>query len=164
MKKNYLLLFLSLSILYSPAVHAHSNWVVDFIKNAEIQNIRDSKSAKKIKSKKRVQQRTKLRNPKQGLKRHPLAIFGLLSSLYFIGWAVKVFAFPFIGYVSSRSILFVIGGFLSALSGLIGMAAGLIAISRIKKFPEKFKGKKMAKWAWMIGAIATFLTLLLLFL
>ncbi len=56
----------------------------------------------------------------------------------------------------------VLGGCLGPLPGLVGLVLGVIAISQIKKSPEKFSGRPFAMAGIIIGAITTAFYLLLL--
>ena len=66
--------------------------------------------------------------------------------------------------LSILSFIFTLLGFITGIGFLLGMIFGAISLSKIKKNPEKFKGKVMAKVSFILSTIVVvaFLVLLLL--
>ena len=64
---------------------------------------------------------------------------------------------------SVLSFIFTLLGFLTGIGFLLGMIFGAISLSNIKKNPEKFKGKGMAKFSFILST-AVVAAVLLLFL
>ena len=66
--------------------------------------------------------------------------------------------------LSILSFIFTLLGFITGIGFLLGMIFGAISLSKIKKNPEKFKGKVIAKVSFVLSTIVVvaFLVLLLL--
>ena len=65
---------------------------------------------------------------------------------------------------SVLSFIFTLLGFLTGIGFLLGMIFGAISLSNIKKNPEKFKGKGMAKFSFILSTVVVAAVLLLLLL
>ena len=65
---------------------------------------------------------------------------------------------------SVLSFIFTLLGFLTGIGFLLGMIFGAISLSNIKKNPEKFKGKGMAKFSFILSTVVLAAVLLLLLL
>ena len=65
---------------------------------------------------------------------------------------------------SVLSLIFTLLGFLTGIGFLLGMIFGAISLSNIKKNPEKFKGKGMAKFSFILSTLVVAAVLLLLLL
>ena len=65
---------------------------------------------------------------------------------------------------SVLSFIFTLLGFLTGTGFLLGMIFGAISLSNIKKNPEKFKGKGMAKFSFILSTVVVAAVLLLLLL
>ena len=65
---------------------------------------------------------------------------------------------------SVLSLIFTLLGFLTGIGFLLGMIFGAISLSNIKKNPEKFKGKGMAKFSFILSTVVVAAVLLLLLL
>ena len=71
--------------------------------------------------------------------------------------------------LSILSFIFTLLGFLTGVGFLLGMIFGAISLSKIKKNPEKFKGKGIAKFSFIlstavIAAVLSFLLILAILL
>ena len=62
---------------------------------------------------------------------------------------------------SVLSFIFTLLGFLTGIGFLLGMIFGAISLSNIKKNPEKFKGKGMAKFSFILSTVVVAAVLLL---
>jgi hypothetical protein len=65
---------------------------------------------------------------------------------------------------SVLSFIFTLLGFLTGIGFLLGMIFGAISLSNIKKNPEKFKGKGMAKFSFILSTVVLAAVLLLFLL
>ena len=65
---------------------------------------------------------------------------------------------------SVLSFIFTLLGFLTGIGFLLGMIFGAISLSNIKENPEKFKGKGMAKFSFILSTIVVGVSLLLILL
>ena len=65
---------------------------------------------------------------------------------------------------SILSFIFTLLGFLTGIGFLLGMIFGAISLSNIKKNPEKFKGKGMAKFSFILSTVILAAVLLLFLL
>jgi hypothetical protein len=67
------------------------------------------------------------------------------------------------GFAIAGLILSIIG-FLFPFIGLIGLIFGIVSLNRIKKNPEKFKGRKLALAAIIVGAISLLFVIIIIFM
>jgi len=65
---------------------------------------------------------------------------------------------------SVLSFIFTLLGFLTGIGFLLGMIFGAISLANIKKKPEKFKGKGMAKFSFILSTVVVAAVLFLLLL